>query len=161
MKIYNPNDWFWIVGGDGSRWWSSRAGAYIKPDQAWLDSGGVPTRIASETELVEVLNQYGLVGPLDKDGERDLVRAECRRRLMRLVGARDAEHLDVLISNGNREAIRLLNKGMENWSAEDQARSAFLIATDAAIEAIRAASNVLEVADPIPDDFTADKHWPQ
>ncbi len=29
MIWYNPSDWFWIVGGDESRAWSSAAGAYV------------------------------------------------------------------------------------------------------------------------------------
>ena len=39
------------------------------------------------------------------------VRAECRRRMRLALGARDDSHLDVLISNASREAIRLLRKG--------------------------------------------------
>ena len=60
---YDPYNWFWIVSGDESRWWSSKAGAYIKPDQGFIAAGGVPTRIASEDELDEVLADYDLQGP--------------------------------------------------------------------------------------------------
>ena len=89
------------------------------------------------------------------------VRAEAKRRMIVLTGARDAAHLDILISNGNREAIRLLRKGAENWTAEEAARAAALEQFDEGIEAIRAASNALEPMDPIPADFTADNHWPE
>lgn len=59
MPDYNPFDWFWIVQGNDSRFWSSAAGAYIPtlPDGAGL------TRIASEDELSKVLAVYGLRGP--------------------------------------------------------------------------------------------------
>jgi len=56
---YNPHAWFWIVGGDESRFWSSAAGAYVtEPPE-----GACVTRIASEAELDDVLSVYGLLGP--------------------------------------------------------------------------------------------------
>lgn len=87
-----------------------------------------------------------------------MIRVEAQRRISALVGARDAVHLDVRISNASREAIRLLRIGADNWTAEEAARAAQLEQMDLAIEAIRAASNTLE-ADP-PDDFADDKYWP-
>lgn len=86
------------------------------------------------------------------------IRAEAQRRIMALVNARNVSHLDVLISNANREAIRLLRKSAANWTAEEAARAVQLEQIDIAIEAIRAASNVLE-ADP-PEDCTDDQYWP-
>lgn len=59
MPEYNPFDWYWIVGGDESRLWSSAAGAWV---DEMPDGAGV-TRIASEAELDEVLAAYGLLGP--------------------------------------------------------------------------------------------------
>jgi len=60
---YNPADWFWIVGDDESRVWSSKAAAWRPADhadyKAWQDRGGYATHIASEDELAEVLRtQY-------------------------------------------------------------------------------------------------------
>lgn len=54
-----PENWFWIVGDDDTRYWSSAAGAYV--DTLPEDAG--VTRIASEQELSEVLAVYGLQGP--------------------------------------------------------------------------------------------------
>lgn len=88
------------------------------------------------------------------------VRREAARRMVALLGARDIAHMDILISNGSREAIRLLRKGGANWTDAEAARAAELEVIDAAIEAIRAASNVIEVMDPIPDDYAADERWP-
>jgi hypothetical protein len=57
---YDINDWHWIVGGDETRVWSSAARDYLDADDtvylAWLASGGVPTRIASWSELCGVIN---------------------------------------------------------------------------------------------------------
>lgn len=63
--IYDPFHWHWIVGGDKSRFWSSKAGAYVK---ALPKDAGV-TRIASEDELNDVLAAYGLPGPVVRLGD--------------------------------------------------------------------------------------------
>lgn len=48
------SDWFWIVGGDASRAWSSAAKAYVAE---WPEDR--VTRIASEGELMGVLTNVG------------------------------------------------------------------------------------------------------
>ncbi len=92
----------------------------------------------------------------------DLVRAEAARRMRELLGARDEKHLDIIITNGLREAARLLQKEVagERLTEEERARQKQLKQIDAAIEAIRAASNRLEAMEPIPDDYADDKYWP-
>ena len=56
---YTPGNWYWIVAGDESRVYSSARARYVPPDDpiytAWLQSGRLPTRIASERDLVDVL----------------------------------------------------------------------------------------------------------
>lgn len=64
-----PSDWYWIVGGDETRAFSSSAAAYVaSTDAAYVafNAGGAfPTRILDEVELAEVLTTYGLgLGPL-------------------------------------------------------------------------------------------------
>lgn len=58
FPTFTVRNWFWIVGGDASKAWSSSAGAYVT---------GYPqdriTRIASEDELADVLRPYGMAGP--------------------------------------------------------------------------------------------------
>jgi hypothetical protein len=58
--LYNPRDWYWIVGGDQERVFSSKAGTYVSPEDTayaeFLQSYG-PTSIATEAELLEVLSQ--------------------------------------------------------------------------------------------------------
>lgn len=57
ISTYDPFNWHWIV--DETRFWSSAAGAYVDE----LPTGAGVTRIASESELDEVLAAYGLLGP--------------------------------------------------------------------------------------------------
>ena len=70
MISFTPFDWFWIVGGDASRAWSSAVAAYVNSYPT-----DKLTRIANETELSEVLAKYGLNGPValasDVDKERN------------------------------------------------------------------------------------------
>ena len=89
----------------------------------------------------------------------DDVRAEAARRMQAMLGARDQHHLDLILANGTREALRLLRVGTTNWSPQEAQRAAALDQADLAIEAIRAASNALEQAPP--DDYVDDRHWPQ
>ena len=59
MINYNPMDWYWIVAGDETQVYSSKSGDYVPATdttyQAWVASGGVPTRILNADELAEVL----------------------------------------------------------------------------------------------------------
>lgn len=60
MRSYNPNDWFWIVGEDAGRFWSSASASYVEA----LPEGAGLTRISNETDLADVLADYGLTGPV-------------------------------------------------------------------------------------------------
>jgi hypothetical protein len=59
MKTYIPSKWYWIVGGNEAQVFSSAVGNYVPADDAtflaWKADGSLPTRIASEAELGEVL----------------------------------------------------------------------------------------------------------
>jgi hypothetical protein len=55
---FNPNEWFWIVGSDETRAWSSEAGAYVSDWNAERT-----TRIGNELELNDVMRPYGLTLP--------------------------------------------------------------------------------------------------
>ena len=154
---FNPLAWHWIVGGDESRAWSSAARAYV---DTW--PADAVTRIADEARLDRVLRSYGLPSPIIT---ADDVRAEASRRMQAAFGARDTQHLEMIIANASREEIRLQEKRLANLAdggpdltADELARVAELKAADALIEAIRAASNSLE-SDP-PSDYTSDQHWP-
>ena len=85
----------------------------------------------------------------------DDVRAEAGRRMIALIGARDATDLAIKIQNGLRESARLL----ETLTATETTRKQTLQQLDAAIEAIRAASNALEVMKPVPANYQDDSWW--
>lgn len=148
---FNPRAWFWVIGGDTSRAWSSAASAYVA---TWDHARS--TKIASEGELSDVLRSYGLIGPAVTS---DDVRNEASQRMQNVFGARGAAHLEIIIANASREAIRLLRvKADRAWTEAEAARAAELEAADYLVEVIRAASNAME-SNP-PADYREDKHWP-
>jgi hypothetical protein len=63
-KDYNPHNWYWIVGADETKFYSSAAGDYVQSSSpayvAWSADGTTPTRIGSEADLGEVLAPYSL-----------------------------------------------------------------------------------------------------
>jgi len=62
MKEYNPKDWYWIVGGDQTKAYSSAMGDYVPAANttfvAWKADGTQPTKIDTEANLGEVLAPY-------------------------------------------------------------------------------------------------------
>ncbi|KRB26338.1 hypothetical protein [Mesorhizobium sp. Root172] len=67
MTVFQmPENWFWMVGEDESRFWSSAAGAYVTdlPEAAGF------THILNEDELTDVLAAYGLLGPVVRVPDR-------------------------------------------------------------------------------------------
>lgn len=64
MRAYEPKDWYWFVGGDKTKVFSSLGGNYVLVNNAaylnWVTSGGVATNIDTEANLGVVLAQYDL-----------------------------------------------------------------------------------------------------
>jgi hypothetical protein len=141
-----PIDWFWIVGGDASRAWSSLAGAYVSqyPDGA--------SRIASEAELADVLQGYGLAGPVVTDAA---VKREYMARLVAILGADDIGHAGFIRADNDCEMRALL--ALPAGSAQDAARIAELAAVDAAVNALIEKYNALVA--PYPADYRDGKWW--
>lgn len=52
---YTPQNWYWTIGGDETRAWSSAARDYVAE---WPEDHA--TRIANEVELYEVLARVGM-----------------------------------------------------------------------------------------------------
>lgn len=73
LATYTPRDWYWIIGSDESRAWSSAAGSYVTeypPDRV--------TRIGTELELYDVLANQKLAskapqGPFTLQAVRDVL----------------------------------------------------------------------------------------
>lgn len=90
------------------------------------------------------------------------MRAEAQRRIVALTGAADLQGCLIKQLNANMRAnelndIRASGGGTLSPSEEGEAQA--LRGLDAAIKALRAASNVFEAADPIPPDYADDAHW--
>ena len=64
MKTYDPFNWYWYVGGDETKAFSSVSGDYVPANDAtlvaWMADGTVPSRILNEDELGEVLAPYNI-----------------------------------------------------------------------------------------------------
>lgn len=60
--MFDPRDWYWIVGGDETRLWSTKAGSYVPATDAdflaWLEAGNVHTQIVSEEDLAGVIGNF-------------------------------------------------------------------------------------------------------
>ena len=64
MKTYDPFNWYWVVNGSTTQVYSSATGGYVPVADAtfvdWKADGTLPTNIASEAELGEVLAPYNI-----------------------------------------------------------------------------------------------------
>ena len=61
---YDPENWYWIVGGDETKVFSSKSGNFVAASDAaylsWRGAGGIPTRILNTAELGEVLAPFNI-----------------------------------------------------------------------------------------------------
>jgi len=160
-KDYMPEDWCWFVGEDDTQAWSSSAGGYVPAANVPANAG--ITRIASESDLSDVLRVCGLVGPVVTALD---VKMEANRRILAAYPswkqanmlARDAELSRIQAGlmrdvNGDVMAARAL-------SAEEIEEERALNAAWAWVGATRAASDAIEAQSPIPRDYTDDSYWP-
>lgn len=148
MSDYNPYDWFWIVGGDETKFWSSAAGSYV----AELPTGAEVTRIASEEELSLVLAQYGLHGPFVSAHD---VKAEANRRIEAIMPSFKQRNALAL----GMETVMTYGADPANWPEDLQQVNAAMMDKWAIIKAIRIRSDEIEAMDPIPTDFRDDSYW--
>lgn len=89
------------------------------------------------------------------------VRAECARRLVALLGARDRAHAELLVAEGQQEATALLAIRLDgSWTEEQAARAAELQAIWERVRALGEASKALRDMTPIPYDYADDRWWP-
>lgn len=113
----------------------------------------------TQTQITNVnnfINNLDVTAPIPDD-----VRAEAQRRMIVLVNAKNSDDLNIKIQNGLREAARLLQKEVDGFTLTQAEidRKNQLKQIDAAIENIRAKSNILEVMNPIPSNYTDDSWW--
>jgi hypothetical protein len=99
--------------------------------------------------------------------QKAAVKAEAQRRIIALTGRLQLIDCMIKQSNANMRANELNDKrilflkaqGDDLTAAEELEATALRNLADA-IQAIRAASDVVEALDPIPLDYTANSHWP-
>jgi hypothetical protein len=172
FPLYTPHNWFWIVGGDETRYWSSVVGAYVTD----LPEGAGLTRIASEAELSDVLRAHGLQGPMVS--KEDLY-AERERRIalplmvtlsvgsipinMDMLSQRNIQGLASVgqyLSVANPEQMTAF-RGFDNVTY--QLTAADLVSMGLQVAArIQAAYNAewaLKAMTPIPTDFRDEAYW--
>jgi hypothetical protein len=178
LPVFRPEAWYWIVAGDETRWWSSASAAYVAPVQLWLDAGNLPTRIANEAELSDVLSTYKLKGPLppsatDIDAERDR-----RRNLPISITTSPTGTFQINMDDISQQNIAgLATAGIVLSNAAPTQTTAFrdianvthsLLPSElvsmglqvmAHIGALYAKSWALKAMSPIPADYAADSHW--
>lgn len=173
-KSFEPREWYWIVGGDDTRFWSSAAAAYVEelPDKAGV------TRIASEGDLNDVLASLGLRGPIVTVA--DIV-AERDRRLALgfdydFGDERGVHHIGttpddmigwnavtvaanaIIATRMRPAAIDILTEtGPATVTAMEWQQ--VLLAATAAQQPIWHASFALSAMSPIPANFRNDAHW--
>lgn len=62
MKNYDPKNWYWVVGGDATKAYSSALGDYVQAADAtftaWKADGTAPSIIDTEANLGGVLAPY-------------------------------------------------------------------------------------------------------
>lgn len=146
---FNAADWFWIVGGDDAKAWSSAVSDYVEASPG----GAGVTRISSEGELSDVLRRYGLQGPHVTAAD---VKKEAERRILAIMPEYQQRNALALFA----ETAMVHGPDPAGWPAELQAQNTAVMEKWAAIKAIRARSNEIETMQPIPRDFREDSHWP-
>lgn len=147
MNHYRPDKWYWIVGGDTSRAWSSAAGAYV---QQWPTDR--VTRIGSGAELSAVLRPHGLAIPTPVAAD---VKDECRRRIL-------AAYPEWKQTNMTARGVELQDvwRRVGSWTTGEQSEADALASAWGWIKAVRAASDVIEAMQPIPADYADNSRWP-
>lgn len=67
LKTYDLNNWYWIVGGDQTKVYSSALGDYVPAADAeytaWLADNTAPTSIDNEANLGAVISDVGAPKP--------------------------------------------------------------------------------------------------
>jgi hypothetical protein len=82
----------------------------------------------------------------------DDVKREAERRILVIIPAWKQRNLTA-------QAAILAAKGRDNWTPDELAAWEAGAALWAQVEAIRAASDVIEAMNPIPQDYREDKYW--
>lgn len=130
-----------------------RSGPDDHPGQWWLD-GLLIAGASSEAEARAILD--ATAEPGDPAVSPSAVKAEAERRILAVMP--EWKQRNALAAG--QAAVMAHGSDPAMWPPELQAEHTAAMAAWAAINAIRASSDVLEAMDPIPADYAADYHWP-
>lgn len=108
--------------------------------------------ISAKTRQVEWLEDDPIPDTPPPPVPPENVKAEAYRRIVAICPEWKQRNLTA-------QATILAEKGRANWTAEELAAWDAGEAIWQSIAAIRAASDVIEAMDPIPQDYMDDKHW--
>lgn len=143
---YNPMDWYWQVGEDRGKFWSSKLGGWTQ------ETPEVLTKIGSLEELAEVLAPYGLVTPFTDT--RDVKKEAERRILLVMTDYQQRNELNFLQES-------MINFGIDvtSWPADlKQFYFEYKRKWDE-IKRLRARCANIEAMTPVPENFRDDVHW--
>lgn len=123
----------------------------------WLpvvyEGQGLVTRTAIEVDRVVITRS--VPAPTIED-----VRSEAQRRIIHAMSARDLQHCLIKQLNANMRANELNDIRHERTlTAEEEAEADALRSMAEYVKSVRAASNVLEAMNPIPDDYADNSRW--
>lgn len=151
MDIFEPGDWYWVVGNDASRAWSSKARAWVAE---WP-----PDRRSAVNDLAELDAALRRCTGFSPFTSADDVRDECQRRIFALLGVTSMEKCTVKQLNAQMRATELTDKRVagEALSPAETAEAAALRALAAEIKRLRAVSNSLEPSPPA--DYRNESYW--
>jgi hypothetical protein len=90
----------------------------------------------------------------DVRASKAAVKAEAGRRIEAAFPAWEQRNM-----NAAATALIMTHVTVGSWTAEEQAQADALTAAWALVSSIRSASDVLEAMNPIPLDYSEDKHW--
>lgn len=90
----------------------------------------------------------------------ELVREETSRRLREMFGARDNDHLAIMVQDATISAVTLIDgRSARSLTKKERDRQTDLRAKVQTYLAIKAIGNSFEAMDPIPADFADDANW--
>lgn len=135
----------------------------VKPGYRWVpvesETVGTPGPLMGASDSV-IVEQARVVkrtthAAIAIDSQKMAVKNEARRRIL-------ARFPELKQTNMVARGVELQEIWRQSaaWTAEEQAEANALAAARGWIKAVRAASDLLELMNPIPGDFNNDRHWP-
>lgn len=145
---YTPMDWYWQVGADRGKFWSSKLGNWVPQ----LPDGVGLTKIASVEELTEVLTIYGLPTPFTNT--MDIKKEAERRILLVMTDYQQRNELNFL-----QESMISFGLDVSSWPSDLKDFYFNYKRKWDEIKRLRARCANIEAMTPVPENFRDDIHW--